>query len=85
MTKSKDALIAEVIEILRQLKAGGSAPITPHTLILTDLGVDSLKMIELMDTLAAKYGVDFAAAPQSLDDLRSPETIAAALVRARDG
>jgi acyl carrier protein len=42
-------------------------------------------MIELMDSLKARYGVDFAVPPQSLDDLRTPETIAAAIQRAGGG
>ena len=39
--------------------------------------------LELMDVLKAKYGVDFSVAPRTLDDLRSPETIATAVIRAR--
>ena len=80
MTTNKDSLVGEVIEILRRLKPDDSAMITSQTLILTELGVDSLKMIELIDVLKAAYGVDFLAPPRSLDDLRSPGTIAAALL-----
>jgi acyl carrier protein len=82
---NKNATIAEVIEIVRGVNADQPAPVGPQTRILAELDLDSLKMIELMDVLKARYGVDFSAAPQSLDDLRSPETIAAALIRARDG
>jgi acyl carrier protein len=80
---NKDQTIEEVIAILRRVNEGGPADIGPGTLILSELDLDSLKMIELMDALKAKYGVDFSAPPQSLGDLRSPETIAAALLRAR--
>ena len=82
MTPTPDSLVAEVIGILRQLKPEAGA-VTPRTLILTELGVDSLKMIELIDILKARYGVDFFAPPLSLDDLSSPETIAAALARSK--
>jgi acyl carrier protein len=81
----KNTTIAEVIAILRQVNAGKPASIAPDTLILSELDLDSLKMIELMDVLKAKYGVDFSVAPRTLDDLRSPETIAAALIHARAG
>ncbi len=80
---NKDQTIGEVIAILRQVNEGRPAAIGPGTLILTELDLDSLKMIELMDALKAKYGVDFSAPPLALGDLRSPETIAAAIVRAR--
>ncbi len=83
MITAKDFLVAELIGILRQLKEDESAVITPQTLILTELGVDSLKMIELIDVLKARYGVDFFAPPLTLDDLRSPETIAAAVIAAK--
>jgi acyl carrier protein len=79
---NKDATLAEVIAILRRVNADKPAPILPGTRILAELDLDSLKMIELMDALKARYGVDFGAYPQSLDDLRTPETIAAALIRA---
>jgi acyl carrier protein len=79
---SKEATVSEVIAILRRVNADKPGPIAAGTRILTDLDLDSLKMIELMDSLKTNYGVDFAVPPQSLDDLRTPETIAAAIQRA---
>jgi acyl carrier protein len=53
--------------------------ITPQTGILAELGLDSLKLIELVDALKQKHGVDFLEAPHSIYSLRTVESIAAAL------
>lgn len=57
--------------------------ITAQTRILADLDLDSLKMLELIDALKEKYGVDFLEVPHSLNSLRTVETLEAALKDAR--
>jgi acyl carrier protein len=78
---SKEDTISGVIAILRRIASDKPGPITAGTRILTDLDLDSLRMIELMDSLKAQYGVDFSAPPRSLSDLRTPETIAEAVLK----
>jgi len=72
------ALTTELIELVRGLSPPGSV-ITPQTGILAELDLDSLKMLELVDALKVKYGVDFLEAPHSIYSLRTVETIAGAL------
>jgi acyl carrier protein len=77
---TKEAIIPEVIQILVKLDRGG-VTITPQTLILSELDFDSLQMMNLLETLIDRYGADFLAEPYSLQDLRTPETLAEALCR----
>ena len=82
---SGSGLQVELIGILQQMVPPGSV-ITAQTRILTDLDLDSLKMIELIDLLNARYGVDFLEAPHSLSSLQSVETLEEALkAAARSG
>jgi len=81
---STEETMAGVIELLRGMDPQKRA-ITPQTLIFSELDFDSLKMIDLIETLKKKYGVDFFAAPFSLLDLRTPTTLVAAIGRAAAG
>lgn len=78
----KAAVLQEVIGILKRLDPG-CCPVTETVNILTELDFDSLKMLELVEALQAAFGINFLQDPYSMNDLRTPETIAAAVLASR--
>jgi len=73
----------EVIELVRAI-APATARIRANTQLLTELDLDSLRVLELAETIKAEFGVDLLAPPRSMEDMATPETIAAALESAMD-
>ena len=78
---NEQELLIQITEILRQVDRG-RRPITAQTLIFTELDFDSLQMLELVETLRTRFGIDFLSDPYSLKDLRTPNSIVAGLLRA---
>jgi acyl carrier protein len=73
-------LVSEILTLLREMDGKGR-PVMPETRILVDLDFDSLQMLELIETIKARYGVDLFMPPHTLDALRTPMTLAAALTQ----
>lgn len=71
-------LLIDVIEIVRGI-APATARIGSDTHLFTDLDLDSLRMLELADTLKTEFGVDLLMPPHSMAALTTPQTIAAAI------
>lgn len=78
--KEYRVVLEEVCDILRTLETDSRHIISPDVDIITQLDFDSLKMLDLVDALNRAYGINFLEDPYSINDLRSPETIAAAVV-----
>jgi len=75
---SSDHLTKEVIAILGQIDRNKSV-ILPRTLILSELDFDSLQMMSLFEILMDRFGVDLMSSPYTLNDIRTPESIASAV------
>lgn len=75
-------VLDRVCAIVRTLDTRRAFPVTPNVDIITQLDFDSLKMFDLVDALSEAFGVNFLQEPYSIHDLRSPETITAAILRA---
>ena len=76
MSRPFDEILNEVLAIVKQARAGNPGSISPATSILVDLDFDSLQILELVEQLKDRFGVDFMAEPLSLRDLATPMTIA---------
>lgn len=76
--KDIQTLELEVTEIVRKLDPSHSA--TPNDILLVaELELDSLQMVELIDLIKARFGIDFLATPEHLECLRCPKTISKAV------
>jgi acyl carrier protein len=75
--------IDEVIDLVRHVSPTPTPPIHPNTAILVDIDLDSLKMLELIELLKGRFGVDFLTSPRSIRDLSTPTSIFEALLEAR--
>lgn len=73
-------MMEETIKVVREI-IGKPILINPNTKLFTELDLDSLQMIELIDTLKLKFGVDFSSVAHTLSDIETPEAIVAALER----
>lgn len=76
-------LVTEVIEIIRSVAGKSHDSITCDTKLLVETDLDSLKLLELVEAIRARYGVDLSSDPYSVRDLRTPEAIAATIVKTR--
>src|SRR5688572_17987070 len=80
-----DELIDEFVGIVKMLRSGFKLTILPNTALLSgECDLDSLEMLELVETLNATYGVDFMDNEHSIADLSSPSTIASAIVKSHE-
>ena len=75
-------LVPEILALLQEMTGKGPS-ITPETRILVDLDLDSLQMLDLIESINAKYGVDLFMPPYTMDVLRTPATLAETLARAQ--
>jgi aryl carrier-like protein len=73
-------LLLEIIEHVR-IVAKAETEILATTSILIDLDLDSLEMLELVEVIARNYQVDLLSAPHTIEDIRTPLTIAEAIQR----
>ena len=76
--QSESDILEDVMQMLRQMDPQQRV-ITPTTLILTDLDFDSLQMLDLLEIIKARYGVNLLLSEYSLDFLRTPEILAKTL------
>lgn len=76
----KSECLLQVLDIVKNLGQEKGKIITAQTLILTELDLDSLKMLELIEILKERFGVDFLSAPRSIADLYTVEAIVERLV-----
>ncbi|MCJ9750403.1 acyl carrier protein [Neorhizobium sp. BETTINA12A] len=71
-------------EVLRILTALGvsSSPLEPNT-ELTQLGIDSLKFIDIVLGIEKHFGITFSSETMVPESFRSPSTIAASVEKHR--
>jgi acyl carrier protein len=77
---SNNDLIQDILEILRRIDPQKRS-ITVQTLIFTELDFDSLQMVGLIEAFQERFGIDFFSESYSLEDLRTPATVASAINR----
>lgn len=77
---NKEIIIDHVCAILRSINTNRSIPITPDLDLITQLDLDSLQMLDLVEELNKSYGINFMNEPYSIRDMRTPEAIAAVIV-----
>jgi acyl carrier protein len=58
-----------------------STSIRPDTRLLTELDLDSLKMLQVLESLKDRFGIDFLMPPHSLGDLHSIASVADAILQ----
>jgi len=77
---NENDVIQEVFEILRHVDSL-RRKITLQTLIFTELDFDSLQMVVLIEAFQKRFGIDFFSESYSMEDLRTPATVATAISR----
>lgn len=77
---SDNDIIQEVLNILRRADPLKRS-ITLQTLIFTELDFDSLQMVALIEAFQKRFGIDFFSESYSIEDLRTPATVASAIRR----
>jgi acyl carrier protein len=77
-------MLVDIIATLKKIHPDRSESICASCSILTDLDLDSLRMLELISHLKSSFDFDVTVPPNSLSDLKSPETIVAAILGGRN-
>ena len=83
--EAPDELVREVIEVLSRHVPGGleTAAEGPEAAALAPVGLDSLKVVELLLDLESTFGISFPADMLDRETFRDAGTIAAAVARIR--
>jgi acyl carrier protein len=75
-------ILFEIIKDMRRLDHR-ARDISPHISVYTELDFDSLQMVDLIESIRTKFGVDLLATDNLLRDFLTPEAMAKAVAKAR--
>ena len=76
----REELIDEIILMVTAVAGQNSRMVARNSSLLTDVDLDSLRLIEFIETVKKRFGVDLLLPPHSLADLATPETLADAIL-----
>lgn len=73
-------ILAAVCQLIQSIRPDQRLPITPQLRLLSQLDLDSLETIALLEAIQRKWGVDLVAEPDLYSILQTPEELARAIV-----
>jgi acyl carrier protein len=76
-------ILTRIISILRTILTQRKEPIHADSLILTDLDLDSLQYLELVETIRETFGVDILSDPKHHENLKTPAHVASWIAEQR--
>jgi hypothetical protein len=77
-------LTEDIVGLLRGIRPQSIMRIDSQTKILSGLDLDSLEILEFVEILRHQYEIDFLLPPYGIAHLATPETIATAVLGARN-
>jgi len=73
-------IIDEIILMVTAVAGQNARMVTRRSSLLSDVDLDSLRMLELIEGIRQRFGLDLLSPPHSLADLQTPETLADAIL-----